>query len=144
MKPTLLLLAVTVLGFLTTSRAVFGGDNWPQFRGPTGLGTTEEKDLPLKWGGPRRENVLWQSSLVGQGHASPVVWGDSVFVCTVRWPASVTVRREGHPRASRSLLPGCHREAAVGHPRPTRALAALRFSQRPRWRVCGSHPGHRR
>ena len=97
MKPTLLLLAVTVLGFLTTSRAVFGGDNWPQFRGPTGLGTTEEKDLPLKWGGPRRENVLWQSSLVGQGHASPVVWGDSVFVCTVRWPASVTVRERVIP-----------------------------------------------
>jgi hypothetical protein len=30
--------------------SAFAAD-WPQFRGPTGLGFTDEKDLPLKWGG---------------------------------------------------------------------------------------------
>jgi len=62
------------------------GDNWPQFRGPTGLGYTSEKNLPLTWGGASNENLLWTSPLKGQGHASPIVWGDSVFVCTVKWP----------------------------------------------------------
>jgi len=62
------------------------GENWPGFRGPTGLGYTREKDLPLTWGGPQRENVLWDAPLVGEGHASPIVWGESVIVCTALWP----------------------------------------------------------
>jgi len=61
-------------------------DDWPQFRGPTGLGTTPEKNLPLTWGGEKGENIAWKSPLVGEGHASPIVWGDRVFMSTVRWP----------------------------------------------------------
>ena len=60
-------------------------DEWPQFRGPSGLGYTSEKNLPLKWGGEKGENIAWKSPLIGEGHASPIVWGDRVFVCTVRW-----------------------------------------------------------
>ena len=33
------------------------------------------------------KNVLWKSPLVMQGHASPIVWGDKVFDCTVFWAA---------------------------------------------------------
>ena len=43
--------------------------DWPQFRGPTGVGLSGEKNLPLKWGGKEKENVLWQTPLIGQGHA---------------------------------------------------------------------------
>jgi outer membrane protein assembly factor BamB len=70
---------------------------WPQFRGPTGLGYTEEADLPLLWGGPDRKNILWQSPLTGQGHASPVVWGERVFVATAFWPESVKDRAKAIP-----------------------------------------------
>ena len=73
------------------------GSDWPQFRGPTGLGFTEEKNLPLKWGGKERENILWQSPLKGQGHASPIVSGDAVFVCTVEWPADSGPREKTMP-----------------------------------------------
>ena len=45
---------------------------WPQFRGPTGLGLAASTHLPLTWGGPKGENILWQSPLKGQGHASPM------------------------------------------------------------------------
>jgi outer membrane protein assembly factor BamB len=65
---------------------------WPQFRGPTGLGYTDETNLPTTWNGKTGENVLWQSPLIGQGHASPVVWGDAVFICTVQWPSNVASR----------------------------------------------------
>lgn len=69
------------------ARLLSGGeDNWPQFRGPTGLGYTRETDLPLTWGGPKAENVRWKAPLVGKGHASPIVWGKRLFVSTVRWP----------------------------------------------------------
>lgn len=67
--------------------------HWPQFRGPTGLGYTVETNLPLSWNGKTGDNVLWQSPLKGQGHASPIVWGNTVFVCTVQWPSN-TVTRE--------------------------------------------------
>jgi outer membrane protein assembly factor BamB len=73
------------------------GDNWPGFRGPTGLGFTKEMNLPLNWGGPDKKNVLWTAPLKGQGHASPIVWGDWVFVCTVHWPAEVRERQKVIP-----------------------------------------------
>src|ERR1041384_5602979 len=60
-------------------------DDWPQFRGATGLGTTPEKNLPLTWGGEKGENIAWKSPLVGEGHASPIVWKDRVYITTVRW-----------------------------------------------------------
>ena len=57
--------------------------NWPGFRGPTGMGTTDEKDLPLKWDGKSGEGILWKAPLKGTtGHSSPVVWDDRVFITT--------------------------------------------------------------
>ncbi|MST00264.1 MAG: hypothetical protein EXS32_16655 [Opitutus sp.] len=76
--------------------SVFAAD-WPQFRGPTGQGFTLEKNLPLKWGGKEKENVLWQTALNGQGHASPIVSGDAVFVCTVLWPTNSGPREKTMP-----------------------------------------------
>ena len=60
-------------------------EEWPQFRGPTGMGVTADKTLPVQWGGEKGENVAWKAPFVGEGHASPVVWGDRVFITTVRW-----------------------------------------------------------
>jgi len=68
--------------------------NWPGFRGPTGLGYTTEENLPITWGGPARENVRWVAPLVGQGHASPIVWDQAVIVCTVNWPADGEDRKK--------------------------------------------------
>ena len=72
---------------------VVRGDDWPQFRGPTGLGYSTQTKLPIQWGHPDNENVLWKSPLVGEGHASPIVSGERVFVCTVRWPEGVQDRK---------------------------------------------------
>ncbi len=78
-------------------RAGARAENWARFRGPGGLGHTPERDLPIRWGGKTNENVLWRSALTGQGHASPIVWEDRVFVCTVHWPASVSDRKKVIP-----------------------------------------------
>lgn len=72
-------------------------ENWPGFRGPGGRGHTPEKNLPLTWGGKDDLNVRWKSPLVGQGHASPIVWGDRVFVSTVAWDQSVADRKKVIP-----------------------------------------------
>jgi len=78
----LMLACVADLGSSTWAQ----DEDWPQFRGPTGLGATSERNLPLTWGGEKAENVAWKTPLVGEGHASPIVSGSRVFVCTVRWP----------------------------------------------------------
>lgn len=51
---------------------------WPQFRGPTGMGTSEAAGLPLKWSD--NENLAWKTELPGAGSSSPIVYGDKVFV----------------------------------------------------------------
>ena len=73
------------LAFLLVVGSTALADEWPQFRGPTGLGATAEKNLPVTWGGEKSENILWKSPLVGEGHASPIVWKDRVYISTVRW-----------------------------------------------------------
>ena len=55
-------------------------ENWPGWRGPTGLGQSDEKDLPLTWGGKNQENVLWKVPVPGRGHGSPAVHGDHVYL----------------------------------------------------------------
>lgn len=52
--------------------------NWPQWRGPAGLGVSGESSLPTTWNA--RENIAWSASLRGLGSSSPIVWGDQVFV----------------------------------------------------------------
>jgi len=56
------------------------GENWPAWRGPCGDGTSLEKNVPVKWSAT--ENVVWKVSIPGKGHASPIVWGDRIFVVT--------------------------------------------------------------
>src|SRR6516165_7447814 len=52
--------------------------NWPAWRGPTGQGFCEDKNLPLKWS--YRYNVRWKVKLAHQGNSTPVVWGDRIFL----------------------------------------------------------------
>ncbi len=55
-------------------------ENWPGFRGPTGQGSSTEKNLPLAWS--LTENLAWRVEVPGVGWSSPVVWEDCVFVTT--------------------------------------------------------------
>jgi outer membrane protein assembly factor BamB len=56
--------------------------HWPQFRGPTGLGYTDEKNLPLHWNAKSNVNIAWKAALPkgDNPYSSPVVWADRVFV----------------------------------------------------------------
>ena len=57
--------------------------NWPSFRGPNASGVAEGKQaMPVKWDAAKSENVAWKTPIPGLSHASPVVWGDKVFVIT--------------------------------------------------------------
>lgn len=52
--------------------------NWPQFRGPRGDGHTSSTGLPLHWS--ESSNVVWQTPIPGKAWASPVIWGDQIWL----------------------------------------------------------------
>lgn len=55
-------------------------ENWPGWRGPSGDGVSLEKNLPTRWS--QTENIAWRTPISGEGHSSPIVWGDRVFLTT--------------------------------------------------------------
>jgi len=90
-----MLRTLLALGLIATTTAA-NAENWPQFRGPTGMGIVTEAGLPTTWGGPAGENVLWKVPLPGatpagkakldHNQSSPIVWGDRIFVTASHWP----------------------------------------------------------
>lgn len=63
--------------FLT---GTLSAENWPGWRGPTGDGVSNEKGLPTRWS--PTENIAWKAPIDGEGHSSPVIWEDHVFLTT--------------------------------------------------------------
>ncbi len=53
-------------------------ENWPGWRGPSGDGVSAGKGIPTKWSST--ENIAWKIAIPGEGHSSPIVWGDKVFL----------------------------------------------------------------
>ena len=53
-------------------------ENWPGWRGPSGDGVSAGKGIPTKWSST--ENIAWRITIPGEGHSSPIVWGDKVFL----------------------------------------------------------------
>ena len=53
-------------------------ENWPCWRGPRGDGTSLEKEPPTRWSST--ENVVWKTSVPGEGHSSPIIWDNRIFL----------------------------------------------------------------
>jgi outer membrane protein assembly factor BamB len=76
MKRILIAVSIGLAVANTSCRA----DDWPQFRGPGGLGIAPEQAVPVKFDGKAGEGVLWKVKLDESGQSSPIVVGDKVFV----------------------------------------------------------------
>ncbi|MFO0969510.1 MAG: PQQ-binding-like beta-propeller repeat protein [Gemmataceae bacterium] len=89
-------LATTLFTALTLPLAhARAGDTWPGWRGPTGMGQSDEKKLPLEWS--IKKNVRWKAPLLpagkvraDQNQSSPIVWKKRVFVTVSFWPEGVS------------------------------------------------------
>jgi outer membrane protein assembly factor BamB len=53
---------------------------WPQFRGPEGLGTSSSANVPLTWA--EGKNVRWKTPIHGRAWSSPVILGNQIWVTT--------------------------------------------------------------
>jgi outer membrane protein assembly factor BamB len=69
-KSTLVLLAMLCLPALA--------ENWPQWRGPSLNGLSNEKNLPVKWS--PTENVVWKIPMPSKTGATPIIWGNTIFL----------------------------------------------------------------
>ena len=63
-----------------TSNAAADRQHWPQWRGPSLDGTSDAEGLPVSWS--ETENVKWKTPLPSWSGATPVIWGDRIFVPT--------------------------------------------------------------
>jgi outer membrane protein assembly factor BamB len=53
---------------------------WPQFRGPDGVGVAASSNLPLTWS--ETSNVRWKTPIHGRGWSSPIVVDSQIWVTT--------------------------------------------------------------
>ncbi len=83
------LFCVTLFG----SGLMVHGD-WPRFRGPTGDGHVSDGELPLTWS--ETENIAWKVFVPGQGHSSPVIVDNQIWLTT-----SLTTKLTDEEKASR-------------------------------------------
>lgn len=68
---------------------------WGQWRGPSMAGVSSTANPPVEWS--ETKNIRWKIEVPGRGTASPVVWGDRVYLLTAV-PAGVTGAASHEPR----------------------------------------------
>jgi len=66
------LLLFASMGWLQAS------ENWPHWRGPSHNGIVASKTVPTTWS--LEKNIHWKTPLPAWSAATPIIWGDRVFV----------------------------------------------------------------
>lgn len=57
--------------------AFANAQEWTRFRGPNGQGISDAKTIPTKF---TAKDYTWKQKLPGEGHGSPSLWGDKLFL----------------------------------------------------------------
>jgi outer membrane protein assembly factor BamB len=66
------------LSSLRSADAPSSRSDWAGFRGPSGMGLSAAKGLPVEWG--ESQNLAWKIPLPGPGASSPIVFGDRIYL----------------------------------------------------------------
>ena len=105
-KTNIVLLLLMVLAMSMTTASA---ENWPAWRGPRGDGTSSETNVPTTWDATTGEGIAWKVPVPGQGHSSPIVWDDFIFVASCLEDTHERVllcfdRRDGSIRWQQTVL----------------------------------------
>ena len=103
---SLSLIAFICLAQLTLAQSPDAQQYWPQWRGPLSTGASLTATPPITW--TEEVNVRWKKALPGQGHSTPVIWGDFVFVT-----CAIPIGPDLPPVFDKA--PGSHDNLAVTH-----------------------------
>jgi outer membrane protein assembly factor BamB len=85
LKQTCLVSLLTLGYSLVAVGGVFAqASNWGQWRGTDGSGISAETNLPTEWSDSKdlKKNIKWKTAISGNGHSSPIVWGNRIFLTT--------------------------------------------------------------
>src|SRR5262245_58071755 len=66
--------------------------NWHQWRGPFANGVAPHGNPPLEW--DEHKNIQWKLDIPGDSTATPIIWGDRIFVLS-----AVETDEKGQPFA---------------------------------------------
>ena len=103
MKPTNLSLSLVIAATAITMASTREETNWPQWRGPAGLGISAEKGLPTEWSATK--NIRWKTPIRGRGHSSPIIWGRKVFLTSsIEGPVIEGAVAVKHTRGGREFM----------------------------------------
>ncbi|MCM3879307.1 MAG: PQQ-binding-like beta-propeller repeat protein [Vicinamibacterales bacterium] len=86
----------------TPSLQADGARYWARWRGPEANGISRSANPPLEWS--ETKNIRWKVEIPGRGSASPVVWGDRLYVLTAV-PAGATASDSHTPRGGTNPRP---------------------------------------
>ena len=86
-----ILFACVVTSFVEAADPANGADkNWAQWRGPSATGVAPHGSPPTEWS--ETKNIRWKVEIPGRGHATPIIWGDRIYIQT-----AIKTDREAEP-----------------------------------------------
>ena len=56
--------------------------NWTGFRGQNASGVSDGYKTAVVWDAEKSTNIIWKTLIPGLSHASPIIWGEKIFVIT--------------------------------------------------------------
>ena len=77
-----LTISFALLSILGLTSITINAQNWPSFRGPNASGVAEGTNPPATWDVEKSQNVIWKTPIPGLSHASPIVWGNHIYLIT--------------------------------------------------------------
>jgi outer membrane protein assembly factor BamB len=92
-----LVLACFLLWTISLHASVSDQRYWAQWRGPDMTGVSKTAKPPLTWS--EGKNIKWKVQIPGRGSASPIVYGDRVYVLTAI-PVGVSGEAQHAPRGA--------------------------------------------
>lgn len=87
---------LTAIGLCVSATCGRAADNWPQAAGPNGSWTTQGQDVPIRWSVTRNTHIVWKTTLPEEGQSGIAVWGDRLFLTTMKPLPNAAASRDGH------------------------------------------------
>lgn len=81
------LLALVFLGSFVCEHLAGADENWPQFRGPQSSGVSAG-ETPESWDVESGKSIRWKAPVPGLAHASPIIWGNRLYLTTAVRPGA--------------------------------------------------------
>jgi len=103
---TLLVVLLSMLLSIARAAEPAAGETWGTWRGPAATGGSDTAKPVTEWS--ETKNVKWKVKLEGSGTATPIIWGDKIFIASavntkVKAEAPAAVEAEDKNSQTRSI-----------------------------------------